>query len=118
MQNVPVLCVPLVAGRTDGDGEGAHADRTSTFWQANRWGSVVPALWSFMLALRSRGLGSAWTTLTLIREREVAELLGIPYEKWMQVGLFPVAHTKGTDFKITPRRSAADLTRWNHYSSE
>ena len=118
MQNVPVLCVPLVAGRTDGAGEGAHADRTSTFWQANRWGSVVPALWSFMLALRSRGLGSAWTTLTLIREREVAELLGIPYEKWMQVGLFPVAHTKGTDFKITPRRSAAELTRWNHYSSE
>jgi nitroreductase len=71
-----------------------------------------------MLALRSRGLGSAWTTLTLIREGEVAELLGIPYEKWMQVGLFPVAHTKGTDFRITPRQSAAELTRWNHYSSE
>ena len=118
MQNVPVLCVPIVAGRTDGAGEGAHADRTATFWQANRWGSVVPALWSLMLALRSRGLGSAWTTLTLIREQEVADVLGIPYEKWMQVGLFPVAYTKGTQFRITPRRSGSEVTRWNHYKSE
>jgi nitroreductase/ketosteroid isomerase-like protein len=116
LHEVPVLCVPLVAGRTDGNGPGAQADRTDVFWQASRWGSVVPALWSFMLALRSRGLGSAWTTLTLVREREVAELLGIPYEKWMQVGLFPVAYTKGTDFRITPRKPAADLTAWNGYS--
>ncbi len=117
LHEVPVLCVPVVAGRTDGAGSGAHADRTSTFWQANRWGSVVPALWSFMLALRSRGLGSAWTTLTLIREREVAELLGIPYENWMQVGLFPVAHTIGTDFRPTPRKPAADVLRWNGFRS-
>jgi nitroreductase len=68
-----------------------------------------------MLALRSRGLGSAWTTLTLIREREVAEVLGIPYDEWMQVGLFPIAHTIGTDFRITPRKPAEELTRWNHY---
>jgi nitroreductase/ketosteroid isomerase-like protein len=116
LHEVPVLCVPLVAGRTDGRGAGAHADRTSAFWQANRWGSVVPALWSFMLALRSRGLGSAWTTLTLVREEEVAEILGIPYTKWMQVGLFPVAHTIGTDFRITPRRPAADVMRWNGFA--
>ena len=70
-----------------------------------------------MLALRSRGLGSAWTTLTLIREREVAELLGIPYEEWMQVGLFPIAHTIGTDFRITPRKPAEELTRWNQFRS-
>jgi nitroreductase len=118
IHEVPVLCVPIVAGRTDGFGEGAQADRTDVFWQASRWGSVVPALWSFMLALRSRGLGSAWTTLTLVREREVAELLGIPYEKWMQVGLFPVAYTKGTDFRITPRRPAAEVTAWNGYALE
>ena len=117
IEKVPVLCVPVVAGRTDGNGSGAHADRTSTFWQAGRWGSVVPALWSFMLALRSRGLGSAWTTLTLIREREVAEVLGIPYEEWMQVGLFPIAHTIGTDFRITPRKPAEELTRWNQFRS-
>jgi nitroreductase/ketosteroid isomerase-like protein len=115
LHEVPVLCIPLVAGRTDGLGAGAHAERTSVFWQANRWGSVIPALWSFMLALRSRGLGSAWTTLTLVREREVADLLGIPYEKWMQAGLFPVGYTIGTDFRITPRRPAAEVMAWNAY---
>jgi nitroreductase/ketosteroid isomerase-like protein len=115
LHEVPVLCVPVVAGRTDGAGAGAHATRTSVFWQANRWGSVVPALWSFMLALRSRGLGSAWTTLTLIREREVADLLDIPFENWMQAGLFPVAHTVGTDFRPTPRKPAAEVLRWNGF---
>jgi len=118
MQDVPVLCVPLVAGRTDGQGTGAHAERTGTFWQANRWGSVIPALWSFMLALRSRGLGSAWTTLTLIREREVADALGVPFEHWMQVGLFPVAHTVGTDFRPTPRQPATEFVRWNGFAAE
>jgi nitroreductase len=115
MHEVPVLCIPLVAGRTDGYGAGAHAERTSSFWQANRWGSVIPAVWSFMLALRSRGLGSAWTTLTLVREREVADALGVPYEKWMQAGLFPVAYTIGTDFRATPRRPAAEVITWNGF---
>jgi nitroreductase len=115
LDEVPVLCIPLVAGRTDGFGAGAHADRTSVFWQASRWGSVIPALWSFMLALRSRGLGSAWTTLTLLKEREVAEVLGVPYDKWMQVGLFPIAYTLGLDFKPTPRRPGAEFSRWNDF---
>jgi nitroreductase/ketosteroid isomerase-like protein len=118
IHEVPVLCVPIVAGRTDGFGLGAQADRTSTFWQASRWGSVIPALWSLMLALRSRGLGSAWTTLTLVREREVAELLGFDHDKWMQAGLFPIAYTKGTDFQITPRRPAAEVMAWNGYPSD
>jgi nitroreductase len=107
-----------VAGRTDGNAPGDQAERTSVFWQAGRWGSVVPALWSFMLALRSRGLGTAWTTLTLIREQEVAEILGIPYEKFMQVGMFPIAHTIGLDFRITPRRPATEFIRWNGYHGE
>ena len=118
IENVPVLCVPIVAGRTDGNGVGARADRNSTFWQASRWGSVIPALWSLMLALRSRGLGTAWTTLTLVKEKEVADLLGFPYEEWMQVGLFPIAYSKGTKFAITPRRPAAELTRWNSFKSD
>ena len=115
LHEVPVLCVPLVAGRTDGNGEGAAASRTSVFWQASRWGSIIPVVWSFMLALRSRGLGSAWTTLTLVREREVAEVLGVPYERWMQAGLFPVAHTIGTDFRATPRQPGAEFVRWNGF---
>ncbi len=118
IHEVPVLCIPIVAGRTDGFGEGAHTERTDTFWQASRWGSVIPALWSFMLALRSRGLGSAWTTLTLVREREVADLLGIPYDKWMQAGLFPIAYTRGTEFQITPRRPAGEVMAWNGYTTE
>lgn len=117
LHEVPVMCIPISAGRTDGEGIDPP-DRIAAFWQASRWGSVIPALWSFMLALRSRGLGSAWTTLTLVREREVAELLGIPYEKWMQVGLFPVAYTKGTEFRPTPRRPAAEVMAWNGFRSK
>ena len=115
LHEVPVLCVPIVAGRTDGLGAGAQADRTSVFWQASRWGSVIPTLWSFMLALRARGLGSAWTTLTLFREREMAELLDIPFDEWMQVGLFPIAYTRGTDFAVTPRAPGTEHLRWNGY---
>jgi nitroreductase len=115
LHEVPVLCVPIVGGRTDGRGAETPADRTSVFWQSSRWGSVVPTLWSFMLALRSRGLGSAWTTLTLHKEREMAELLGIPYDQWMQVGLFPIAYTLGNDFAVTPREPAASFLRWNDY---
>jgi nitroreductase len=69
-----------------------------------------------MLALRSRGLGSAWTTLTLLKEREVAEVLGVPYDRWMQVGLFPVAYTVGLGFQPTPRRAAVEFMRWNDFA--
>jgi nitroreductase len=80
---------------------------------AGYWGSLLPAVWSFMLALRARGLGSAWTTLHLAREREVAELLGIPYETCTQAGLFPIAYTLGTEFKRASRVPGSDLTHWN-----
>jgi nitroreductase len=56
-----------------------------------------------MLALRERGLGSAWTTLHLAYEKEVAEVLGIPFDDFTQAGLFPIAYTKGTDFKPAAR---------------
>ena len=79
------------------------------------WGSVVPAIWSFMLALRARGLGSVWTTMTCRREPEVAELLGVPHDKYTQVGMFPVAYTLGTDFKPAPRLDPADVIHWNRW---
>ena len=80
---VPVMMIPCIqgAGRLD--------TGVPTFGQASAWGSLLPAVWSFMLALRERGLGSAWTTLHLPNEREVAELLGIPYDTVTQGGLFP-----------------------------
>ena len=104
LQDVPVLLVPTIAGRLDA---------ASIFLQASRWGSILPGVWSFMLALRSRGLGSAWTTIHLYREREMAELLGIPYDRVTQAGLFPVAYTTGTRFNHADRSSLT--VKWNHW---
>jgi nitroreductase len=75
-------------------------------------GSIYPAVWSFQLALRSRGLGSTLTTLHLSFAREAAALLRIP-DGVTQVGLLPVAYTKGTDFKPAARAPAATVTHWN-----
>ncbi len=80
------------------------------------YASIMPATWSFMLALRSRGLGSVWTTLHLVKEAEAAELLGIP-EDVTQVGLIPVAYTLGTDFKLGPRQPVQELTYWNRWDN-
>jgi len=107
MREVPVLLLPLFAGRTEG---------ANLFFQASLWGSVVQAVWSFMLALRARGLGSCWTTGHLWREAEMAELLGIPREKYTQVGLFPVAWTLGTEFRRAWRREPAEVLRWNRFA--
>ena len=69
---------------------------------SSMYGSVLPAVWSFCLAARTRGLGTAWTTVHLMREAEAAEVLGIP-ETVRQVGLIPLGYTTG-DFKPAPRR--------------
>ena len=108
LEHVPVLCIPLLADRMT---EGTPVAR-----QASRWGSILPAVWSFMLALRERGLGSCWTTMHLPDEREVAELLNIPYDQYTQAGLFPVAYTIGTDFKLAKRPPAENVIRWNEWS--
>ncbi len=76
---------------------------------------MLPAVWSFMLALRLHGLGSAWTTLHLTSEREAAELLGIPFDSVTQVGLFPVAYTVGTEFKPAKRIPASEVIRWDRW---
>jgi nitroreductase len=101
MAQVPVLVIGAIAVGSAGLPEGN---------QAGVWGSLLPAAWSLALALRARGLGTAWTTLHLNYEREVAELLGVPANVRQGV-LFPVAYTKGTDFKPGPR---ADLDRVVH----
>lgn len=108
MQDVPVLLIPVLADRM---GEGVPSYR-----QASRWGGILPAVWSFMMALRERSLGSAWTTLHLQNEREVADLLGIPHETHSQAGLFPVAYTIGTDFKLARRPPAEEFISWNEWS--
>lgn len=108
LDQVPVLLIPLIAGRLD--------TGTPAFQQASAWGSLLPAVWSFMLALRERGLGSAWTTLYLPNEKEAAELLGVPFDQYTQAGLFPIAYTIGTDFKLAKRVPAEKFIRWNSWS--
>jgi nitroreductase len=104
MHEVPVMVIPCVRPRTD---------TLSVNGQAGVWGSIVPAVWSFMLAARSRGLGTCWTTVHLYHEQEVADALGIPYQKVMQVALIPVAHTLGTEFKPGARVPLDEVAHWD-----
>jgi nitroreductase len=106
MQDAPVLLVPCIRGRLDG---------ISAHEAAGAWGSILPAVWSFMLAARARGLGSAWTSVHLAYEREAAAVLGIPFEKYTQAALVPVAYTQGTDFKPAPREPLERVVHWNQW---
>jgi nitroreductase len=107
LQDVPVHVIPCVEGRPDG---------TPLADQATLFGSILPAVWSFMLAARSRGLGTAWTTLHLANEAEAAELLGIP-EGFTQVALIPVAYFTGHDFKPAARPPVEDITYWDTWGA-
>jgi len=99
LAKVPVLVIPMITGRPEEAGGMA----------AGLWGSIIPAMWSFQLALRSRGLGSTYTTLHLMVEKEAAELLEIP-DHMTQAGLIPVAYTLGTDFKPAERPPVEEIT--------
>jgi nitroreductase len=98
--------IPCVEGRTD---------RTPVVVQASRWGSSIPAAWSFMLAARARGLGGVWTAFHLRHERQAAELLGIPFDKVMQAALIPVAYTVGTDFRPAARHPLDTMVHWERW---
>jgi nitroreductase len=76
-------------------------------------GNVLPAAWSFMLAARARGLGTSWTAMHLARERDVAEILDIPYDTVAQAVLTPLAYTKGTDFKPSLRPEPDAVIHWD-----
>jgi nitroreductase len=106
IHEVPVHVIPCVEGRTD------HAP---VVVQASRWGSIIPAAWSFMLAARARGLGTIWTTFHLRHEREAAEILGIPFDQVMQAALIPVAYTVGTDFKPAARHPLDTMVHWDRW---
>jgi nitroreductase len=106
LHRVPVHVIPCIKGRVE-----------STPNPAALFGSVLPAAWGFMLALRSRGLGAAWTTGHLYKEREVAELLGIPFEEVTQCALLPVAYTIGSEFKAGRRMPVEDVAYWESWGS-
>lgn len=106
LHQVPAIMIPLMPGRPEG---------RSLPEQCPMWGSILPAVWSFLLALRERGLGSAWTTVASRREKQIAALLGIPVDEYTQVGMFPIAYTIGTDFKSVYRKPVSEVLSYNAF---
>jgi nitroreductase len=106
IHEAPVLVVPCLWGRYE---------RVSAEEQAGAWASILPAVWSFMLAARARALGTAWTTVHLYFEREAADALGIPYQRVTQAALIPVAYTLGTEFKPAAREPLDRVSHWNEW---
>ena len=117
MHEVPMLVIPCYDV-----GSALHRYNTmipepgplglSTHMDSGMFASVIPAVWSFQIALRSRGLGSALTTAHQLDQPAMAKVLGIP-TSWFQVALIPVAYTKGDDFTPSPRRPVDEVIIWN-----
>jgi 2-oxo-3-(phosphooxy)propyl 3-oxoalkanoate synthase len=107
LHEVPVLLLGCVRGRLP---ENAPAARRSSFF-----GSIYPALWSFMLAARSRGLGTALTTVHLAYERDVAEAVGIPYDEVTQVAMLAVGHLAAPIRTVAPRLPPEQVLAWNRW---
>ncbi|MCP5026528.1 MAG: hypothetical protein GY929_09610 [Actinomycetia bacterium] len=103
LAEVPAIVIPTIIGVHDGSGRPGLFD------------SVIQSVWSFCVALRARGLGTAWTTAILSREEELAEVLGIP-EGMTQIAMLPVAWMKGTDVKLAPRLPAREVTYLDGFS--
>lgn len=108
LHRVPLMVIPCIEGQVE---------KQPSWIQAAVWGSILPAAWSLMLALRSRGLGSAYTTLHLMYEKEAQEILGVP-GGFVQACLLPVAYYTGDDFKPARRLPAAQLTYWNRWGHQ
>ncbi|MCB8943399.1 MAG: nitroreductase family protein [Ardenticatenaceae bacterium] len=107
MHEVPVMVIPCIEGRVE---------KLGLMAQAGLYGSILPAAWSFMLALRSRGLGTAWTTLHLRYEAEIAAILDIP-PHITQAALLPVAYYTGDDFQPAKRIPTAKVTSWDSWGN-
>ena len=108
MHKVPVMVIPCIEGRVENAGPMA---------QAGLYGSILPAAWSFMFALRARGLGAAWTTLHLRYEQDIADILGIP-SHITQAALLPVAYYTGEDFQPAKRVPAVEVTSWESWGNK
>ena len=106
MGEVPAMLVPCLPGRLDGG---------PNLMGASLYGSILPGVWSFMLAARERGLGTSWTTLHLMFEQQAAEVLGIPYDEVTQVALIAIGYAKGTDFKPARREPIDSVLHWNEW---
>ena len=103
-EKVPVMMIPLFPGRLDG---------LPAMASAAMLGSILPGAWSFMLAARERGLGTAWTTIHLFFEQQAAEILGIDHEQYTQCALITCGYSKGTDFKPAKRPPIETVLHWD-----
>ncbi|MEM9560967.1 MAG: nitroreductase family protein [Actinomycetota bacterium] len=103
LAEVPAIVIPTIIGVHDGSGRPGLFD------------SVIQSVWSFCVAARARGLGTAWTTAILSRSDDIAELLGIP-DGMTQIAMVPVAWTKGTEFRTAPRYPAREITYVDGFS--
>ena len=106
LADVPMMIFACIDGRPEG-----------SFNSAGIYGSIIPAAWSLMLALRARGIGSAWTTLHLAYESECNAILGIPDHVTTAV-MLPVAYFTGETFKPAKRLPAHELTYWDHWGQK
>ncbi|MET0908966.1 MAG: nitroreductase family protein, partial [Ilumatobacteraceae bacterium] len=104
MGDAPALVIACTAGRVD---------NVPSMMAASMMGNVLPGTWSFMLAARARGLGTAWTTIALMQEQAVADVVGIPFAEVQQACLTPLAYTIGTDFKPAMRPEPDTIIHWD-----
>ena len=101
-------CPAVVIGCTSS----GRLDGVPAAQSASALGNILPAMWNFMLAARARGLGTAWTTIHLMMEQAVADIVDIPFDTMQQVCLTPLAFTKGTDFKPAQRPDPDTIIEW------
>jgi nitroreductase len=108
-ERVPALLVPLLPDRLDG---------LDNLMASSMLGSILPGVWSFMLAARERGLGTAWTSMHLMFEEETAEILGIDYSAWSQVAMITCGYSKGTEFRPCDRPAIETVLHWDRIGGE
>lgn len=103
LAEVPAIVIPTIMGVHDGSGRPGLFD------------SVIQSVWSLCVALRARGLGTAWTTAILGKRDELRDVLGVPATS-TQIAMIPVAWYTGTDFKRAPRYPAREITFIDQYA--
>ena len=106
MGDAPALVIACTAGRLDS---------VPSMMAVSSMGNVLPGMWNFMLAARARGLGTAWTTVGLMMEQAIADVVGIPFAEVQQACLTPLAYTIGTDFKPAMRPEPDTIIHWDSW---
>ncbi len=107
LHEIPAMIFVCVDGEPMNDNIASHVAY---------YGSILPAAWSLMIALRARGIGSTWTTLLSSRQAEVGQVLGMP-PGTVQTVMLPVGYTKGAVLKRAERQPAEQVTYWNSWGT-